>query len=921
MYIFGSFINKKGEEVTVRILTQKDNSTTLEIGTEASDVYFQAENAVEITGEANDTFDVILPHSASVRLLCGDYIPDFFCNSCRDAVINIYRAGEMVFCGYIEPQTYSQSYNERWDEVELSCIDCLSALQYSKYKDIGSLGVSYNVIKTEATQRTFFDILKEIVYGVTDDVVIGEDGTTSDGAYIFYDGSKAVDSDTTNKYSIFSQLSISELLFLGDEEDDVWTQQEVLEAMLKYLNLHVTQEGTYFNIFSWETIRNGGSVYWRNLIGGSDLATISETIDISLDNVEGTDTQISVPETYNQLLLTCDITEMDNIVESPLDDDSLSSWLGSKVKYMTEYAADGEGVSAIKAFYNMVHGISTDWGDASQVDWFVELKRNSQWAFPVSGYSDIYDNPNMNASDVNYMPKYICNSDLTLRRIKGCIVAVGSKEQTMNKQDNSPTANIDMTDCLVIAVNGNGKDGENTYKPSSNDILASCPVAVYTGNTAGGVFSPADDNITNYIIISGKIALNPIMALTDDYPTLLSKTGWGGAGGTYWHKTVPSRNNDDGRYYTQQYWKASDVKATPEYDAVAWEGWYPYTGKGAQEYQFKYSAVGDSTDTISKIAVLACMLVIGDKCVVEKLPDDDLGTGVPYTGEGKPSDFVWKTYKGRSECTSDDEYYRQCFYIGFNPKLNDYLVGTEFDIQLNYDYTYGIDGDDGTAIPIKRSDKVSGQVKFQILGPVNVIWDEITRRHPSFWRHTKWSTNSVPLMAHVSSIIVKDFEVTVASDNGGLSSGSNDTDLVYMSDTAEDFVNKKDDIDFKISSALTLDECKTLGVSQTVNISTPLNVSTEEGVLSIYDRPKGEQVKAEQDYVDSYYNEWHTPHVVMEQTLRDEVSSKMTGAQNGIVSFFNHYRHPAMGKTFHVQSITRDLMEGSATVTMKEIKE
>ena len=36
---------------------------------------------------------------------------------------------------------------------------------------------------------------------------------------------------------------------------------------------------------------------------------------------------------------------------------------------------------------------------------------------------------------------------------------------------------------------------------------------------------------------------------------------------------------------------------------------------GPQLYEFKYSAIGDGSDHISKVGVLACMLIIGDKCV------------------------------------------------------------------------------------------------------------------------------------------------------------------------------------------------------------------------------------------------------------------------------------------------------------------
>ena len=184
------------------------------------------------------------------------------------------------------------------------------------------------------------------------------------------------------------------------------------------------------------------------------------------------------------------------------------------------------------------------------------------------------------------------------------------------------------------------------------------------------------------------------------------------------------------------------------------------------------------------------MLIIGGKCVVEKTPDNDLGTGVPYTGNGWPQDFVWRDYKPRESCASDEEYYQQCFNIGFDPKIGDKLIGTEYSLQGNHDYKIGIDAE-GIAIPIKKADKVSGRVQFMILGPVNTVWGEITRRHPSFWRHTKWGTNQIPLLAHVSSIMLKSFEVKVYSDNGLINNNNDDNDVIYMSDTKESFDNRK----------------------------------------------------------------------------------------------------------------------------------
>lgn len=896
MYIHGSFLSQLGDTVAVYIVTQNDRTQTLEIGSEKADVFF-TEDPAEITNEVNDTFDHLLRQSAKIRLLCGNLVSDFFSTSCRDAVVNIYKNEKCVFAGFIEPQTLSQSYNERWDELELNCVDVLSALQYSKYKNVGALGVIYAFVKAEAAQRSFYDIATEILQGVTE----GLDILGGQNIKFWYDGSKAIDAQTANRYQIFRQLSISDLLFLGDDESDVWQQDEVLEELLKYLNLHIVQDGFSFYIFSWESVKaTPDKIIWHDIVENTTKQTTQQAVTIALGNVADCDTTISIDEVYNQLLLTAKVEDIESVIESPLDDDLLVSPYSNKQKYLTEYSSDGEGKTAYNAFYAMTHDQKTTYGAGAITDWYVQVMRNKQWTFPMKGNTeiDIVDYFGGEGTNQHALPDWLGQAP------GAAIMALGSVKMNTANDDNSPTSKVNMTNYLVISVNGNGVDNDesNTY-PNESDIKKNIPYAVYTGNSAGGVFSPPDEETTNYIVLSGKIILNPIMSRTDTYTNLHNKEWIIFMPSILpdkifvWHQTVPSRNNGDGRYYTRQYWQAETPGKAVTWHEGADSGFYPYTGEGPEQYEFNYSAVGDSTDTISKVAVLACMLVIGDKCVVES------GT------DGQTTDFVWQKYKERSECQSDDEYYRQCFTLGFDPKIGDKLVGTEFSIQNNIDYKMGIDAE-GIGIPIKKSDKVSGQVRFMILGPVNATWDVITRRHPTFFRHTKWSSSTVPLLAHVSSIMVKSFEVKVYSDNGLISNGNDDNDIIYMSDTKESFVNKKDDLEFKINSALTATECAQLGVSNTVKLSTPLNIATGDGVLEVYDRNNNVKAKPEQIYVDSYYTEYHKPRIIMAQKLRDT---------DDVVSLFNHYRHEALGKEFYVQGIGRNLIEGRADLTLKEI--
>lgn len=903
MLFSGTFYNDQNDAITVVICTKGDNAKRVEIGNEKDGIFF-TDDPVEITSQANDTFDHLLCYQANVRLLCKNFVPDFFCSSCRDAVVNILRNEECIFVGYVEPQAFSQGYNEDYDEVKLTCIDCLSALSYSNYRNVGAAAVLYDALKGKAAQRTFYDIIAEILNDVGEAANYMGGGTFK----IMYDGSKSLSNGTGDEiYNIFQNISINELLFFGDEEDDMWTQEDVLNEILKYLNLHIVQEGTTFYIFSWESIRNGSHLNFYEIDKGFEKSIEIPTYQVGKDiEVADCDTKISIGETYNELLLTDNVTEVDDMIESPLDDESLVA-AGNFQKYMTEYIAEGEGKTAYNSMKAMVTGGRTDWQDASQVDWFCWPKAVTNWKF--YGIE--------NGSRIDMYEKYpadgtkqqdILDKGLTAG-VGACVCAFGKIERKNGGNTSSLVTSVSMDNYLIISTMG------RSGHPTEEEILASCPVAEYTGNKSGGTFSPADSDTINYIVISGKMVLNPVMNVTDVFGRMSLEASWNfPVVPPYWHKTVPSRNNGDGRYYTRKYWYSEQWNEEPvgygeANNADSALSFYPYTGTGPQEHEYKYSAVGTATDTIKRVGLISCMLIVGDKCVVECNKGDKNAVGGTSQGEGDTDDFVWKEYKERSECASDDEYYAQSFTVGIDPKLKDKIIGTEFEIRKNAPYTKGITAE-GTAIPIRMSDHISGSVQFKILGPVNAEWNEVTRRHPSFWRHTKWSQDSHLLLQEINSIMLKEFKIEVVSDNGKIGAVSDEKDIVYKSDTGESFVNRKDDIEFRITTALTSKECKALGVNNAVKLSSPQNEATKNALTSIYDRNQNLADKPEKLYVDAYWQEWHEPRVVMTQNVIEPKKG---------LSFASIFSVPVIGKRFYVQGIDRNLAEGTAVVTMREL--
>lgn len=142
--------------------------------------------------------------------------------------------------------------------------------------------------------------------------------------------------------------------------------------------------------------------------------------------------------------------------------------------------------------------------------------------------------------------------------------------------------------------------------------------------------------------------------------------------------------------------------------------------------------------------------------------------------------------------------------MGINPAINDYIIGQEYDIFNNVDMTYGIEGE-GTAIPITSNDHIKGQLSFKIIGPAHMTWNNIVRIHPSFWRHTRWEQHMIHVWRHVESIMIGKFECKIVSDQGKIEIDE-DNDLVYASNEINDYINKKEDIEFRFATAITLKE-------------------------------------------------------------------------------------------------------------------
>ena len=913
MYIHGSFNDIHGQLITVEILSNDSSTQELVIG--ENGLYFGADPVV-IDCDIENTFEPIIRHSATINLVTEDYIGDnLFANNSRTIKVNIfkeYKAGEVtttkcVFAGFVEPGTFSQPFNYEVDEFSINCTDALSTLQYYNYDNVENTQTSYNAKKNSAANKTFLELLSGMLTPIRSLDISGSH--TSD---VLYDESKAISQLRTD--TVFSDLGISELVLIGEDPDDIMTQEEVMKQMLQYLNLHIIQVGFDYYIFDWYTIKHGLD-NWIGLLGSSDKDITPLTTVITSKMHSSANTNISIAEVYTQVQVKDDIQDQEDIIVSPLDDDELYSLYPSKQRYMTEYISEGEGSSAYNAFKAMIKGEYTDYDACKQVDWFYQVMSSKNWKF----YWSAGQNP-LNDGTLTYSDQWRVPYLMNVQSPTPAIIRFGSVEHKNQYQDDRPISKVDMSSYLIVSISGNENDVEGYQQPSDTVISThghlGAPMIEYTGTTSGGAYSPTDSSTTNYLVFSGKICLMPVQHETAMYEYLYqyfaNQVGneataafdsfYGvEAGMGYWHHTVPSDNNGDGRYYTRKFWTPTSDSDTSSY-MTNWVSLHPWTkDKANHMLEYNYSAHGESQDTIRQLGVLECELIIGNKRLIQLQTEN---------AKGFP-EYQWVTLGSEPTVTYDGQTYTlKTFQIGINPIIGDKIIGDEFDITNNVDYTMNIDAE-GTAIPITKADNLSGAVIFRILGPINSVWNDITRRHPTFFRHTKYYDNYKFVLSHVENIYIKEFECKIYSDAAG-NEITEDNDLIYLSNENHTFINKKEDIEFKFITQLSSEECREKGIKATVNLNAVVNNQTGLPLTGIYNRAyqgSGETgKKPEEYYVDAYYTEYSEPKILLETDLKDD--DKIA---------FNYLYHSApLGKNFYVQSLGRNLKLDSAHIVLKQ---
>lgn len=903
----------QGRVVMVCIAVQDGVSGTTRLDSDG--IGFAGEGAVEVSSEANDSLETLVRSSCVIRLLTEQHVPGLWVQNALGAPVVVSRDGEVVWMGFVEPRTYSQPYNSTLDELELNCVDLLSALQWVHYGGLET-EEAWKEHEGESGEVTFADLVFGSLETVWNALLLNPDAPQMEVVMGLH---RRLEDGTAPE--LLGSLSVDECVVLGEDWGDVWTLERCVTEPLRWLGLQAVQDGGRLLLVDWRGVLvDGGCAAME--AGGDTLTLMSDTVTLSDDNAGDTDTQLTVGESWNRVRLTSALDELDVVIEGPTDGCE-SVWpmsqrlcreyLGAKeYKDIGNLTAAGEG--ATYAVLEMAIGATTK-DCAYKTDWWLRVKEHRLWSFPAVAVRDIADAAD-GLTRQHEVPWAIGGAD----GVRGAVLLSLAKEALSPAQEAEiKTHRLSWTDMVVVSVNGNMEDSRNNHyyeKPDETQLNGMAPVAVFAGERSVSL-DPVDASTVNYVVLSG--ALQMLLALhstswsdcwayANRRPGSTYPVSWGTHKGEqemvtvvrrYYHAAWPlvrigSTNQyeeDHSRGLQSEDWHTGNASTTPL------RGFAPPPGKDIKAFKYERNADGSTTDKKWKVPVLACMLVVGDKVAVE--------TGGGDTG--LIGDFEWRTFKERDECVDDDEYYSQCIYLGFNPKIGDYLVGESREVMDNVTPELGIDVS-GTAIPVRHGDGVHGRVRFEILGPVNLIYEDVKYKHGTWFRPANATTNYERVLPWVSSILLKDFKVRVVSDAGrDLDEG--DGELVWLSDEADGYVNELELEEMALSSALTSAEARELGIAKVLKKGTVLHDGC--GVTQLVDLVSGETDKAEKMIVDRVWRDVHAAHVELEQTVLDDGES---------CSVLNRFEHPALaGKTLRVTGKGMDLQQGTCRLTLREM--
>ena len=152
MRIRGTFKNINNDTITV-VIYNKNRNDLPDINIDNVDYIRFSDEPVTIEMQNDeDTFETILKTNATITLLSKVWLGAYlYSDDLTSIIVNIYKGKDILFAGYVTPNTYNQDYSHEWDTIEINCVDGLGILENRRPTD----NTDYDKLKSNTNIRTF----------------------------------------------------------------------------------------------------------------------------------------------------------------------------------------------------------------------------------------------------------------------------------------------------------------------------------------------------------------------------------------------------------------------------------------------------------------------------------------------------------------------------------------------------------------------------------------------------------------------------------------------------------------------------------------------------------------------------------------------------------------------------------------------
>ena len=373
--------NTNEHTITITISRSDYEGQTINIGDNTDyDVCFGAD-PVTISLDCEDTFQVILPHRATINLISKIWLGDLlFANNITTISVQIKRDNLTIFDGYVEHNTFSQNYAYNWNEIQINCVDYLAVLENQRLSDL----TDYATLKENSDMRTLANLINTI---------LNPNGNIN----IYYDASKrAYTKSGAATDRVLNYLQILDNAWLGDSEDDLWTNFDIVQEIVKYINCCIVQTYDFnnssrsraFYIFDrdylYKRSTGSNSIRWFKVNSAGVADKPISSITLTKESFASNDTNITIDQVYNKISIKEEAKDQDEIISNPLDTSNLNSPYSQFNRYMTEFVGLGTGRTAKRTLRGMIHDEgNTNWNESDGWfrHWYVKYIYNPQWQF------------------------------------------------------------------------------------------------------------------------------------------------------------------------------------------------------------------------------------------------------------------------------------------------------------------------------------------------------------------------------------------------------------------------------------------------------------------------------------------------------------------------------------------------------------